>query len=74
MTDWVNVEKFKEEAFLFLNKFGLNGLRSYGRKVGLRAATKLKKKEVILQTIAERKKPLLRIVARREKTNLFHPN
>ncbi|MBO5240662.1 MAG: hypothetical protein J6B56_04485 [Clostridia bacterium] len=52
MTDWVNVEKFKEEAFLFLNKFGLNGLRSYGRKVGLRAATKLKKKEVILQTIA----------------------
>ncbi len=52
MNDWVNVEKFKEEAILFLKTFGLEVLRPYGRKVGLRVATKLKKKDVILQTIA----------------------
>ena len=52
MSDRVNVEKFKEEAIVFLKTFGLEVLRPYGRKVGLRVATKLKKKEVILQTIA----------------------
>lgn len=52
MSDWVEVEKFKAEASLCLKNFSLEELRAYGRKVGLRAATKLKKKEVILQTIA----------------------
>ena len=52
MSDWVNVEKFKEEATAHLEQFGLAGLHAYGRKVGLRAATRLKKKEVILETIA----------------------
>lgn len=52
MSDFVNVEKFKEEASLHLETFGLGELRTYGRKVGLRAATKLKKEEVILQTLA----------------------
>ena len=49
---WTDVEKFKEEAFLFLKQFGIRGLQSYGRKVGLRVSTKLKKKEAILETIA----------------------
>ena len=52
MSDFVNVEKFKEEASLFLKNFSLGELRTYGREVGLRAATRLKKEEVILQTIA----------------------
>ncbi len=52
MSDRVNVEKFKEEANEHLKGFALGEVRTYGRKVGLRAATKLKKKDVILQTIA----------------------
>ena len=52
MNDCINKEKFKEEASLFLKTFGVEGLRPYGRKVGLRVATKLRKKEIILQTIA----------------------
>lgn len=52
MSDFVDVEKFKEEAISFLKTFGLEVLRPYGRKVGLRVATRLKKEEVILQTIA----------------------
>ena len=52
MSDWANVKKFKEEATAHLEQFGLAGLHAYGRKVGLRAATRLKKKEVILETIA----------------------
>ena len=52
MNDWKNIEKFKEEAFLFLKQFGIRGLQPYGRKVGLRVATKLKKEEAILETIA----------------------
>ena len=52
MSDFVNVEKFKEEASLFLKNFSLGELRTYGREVGLRAATRLKKEEVILQTLA----------------------
>ena len=50
--EWVNVEKFKREAGLCLQKFGLQALRSYARKVGLPIATKLNKEEMILQTIA----------------------
>ena len=52
MNVWVDVEKFKEEANELLERFALGEVRTYGRKVGLRAATKLKKKEAILQTIA----------------------
>ena len=52
MAEFVNVEKFKEEANVHLKKFAFGELRTYGRKVGLRAATTLKKKEVILQTLA----------------------
>ena len=52
MSDRVNVGKFKEEANELLERFALGEVRTYGRKVGLRAATKLKKKEAILQTIA----------------------
>ena len=52
MSDRVNVGKFKEEANELLERFAWGEVRTYGRKVGLRAATKLKKKEAILQTIA----------------------
>lgn len=43
---------FKEYTREFLSQQGLESLRVYGRREGLRVATKLKKKELIEQTIA----------------------
>ena len=52
MSGWLNVEQFKKEATLQMQKYSLASLWAYGRKVGLRVATRMKKDEVIKQTIA----------------------
>ena len=46
MREFVNVEKFKERATLYMKGCSLPILWVYGRKVGLRVATKMKKEEV----------------------------
>ena len=73
--DWFNVDEFKRLATAYLGDASLEMLRTYGRKVGLRAATKLKKQALIQETIAVlcgEKKPD-RTVAGAPRKNEFLP-